>query len=26
LNEREKSLVLHRNVERLLETAVGVAA
>jgi predicted TIM-barrel fold metal-dependent hydrolase len=26
LNEREKSLVLHRNVERLLESAVGVAA
>lgn len=26
LNEREKSLVLHRNVERLLESAVRVAA
>jgi predicted TIM-barrel fold metal-dependent hydrolase len=26
LNEREKSLVLHRNVERLLESAVEVAA
>ena len=26
LNEREKALVLHQNIERLLETAVGVAA
>src|SRR5947208_4795325 len=26
LNERERALVLHQNVERLLETAVGVAA
>jgi uncharacterized protein len=26
LNERERSLVLHQNVERLLESLVGVAA
>ena len=26
LNEREKSLVLHRNAERLLESGVAVAA
>jgi len=26
LNERERSLVLHQNIERLLEIAVGVAA
>jgi uncharacterized protein len=26
LNERERSLVLHQNVERLLESSVGVAA
>jgi len=25
LNDREKSLILHRNVERLLETTMGVA-
>jgi len=26
LNDREKSLVLHQNISRLLETAVSVAA